>query len=189
MALTLPTPVTSLTPMRRSSAGGTGGGALRMAALNPVPVSSSPEEWRFRRCGDDVRFSFWAALPTERKSMLARQRNLISANVSALTRNRTMVCEFQHLWNPYTSTDNQSVLRAEKKFYKTLTRLVTHGAESWTLNKDTAKRLADFERKVFRIMFRGVKVNENWRKRCNRELVQLFGDLDILSFVRISRLN
>jgi hypothetical protein len=44
MSLTFPTPVTSLTPIRRSSAGGTGGGALWIAALNPVPESSSPEE-------------------------------------------------------------------------------------------------------------------------------------------------
>jgi hypothetical protein len=38
-------------------------------------------------------------------------------------------------------------------------------------------------------MFWEIKVNENWRKRYNKELMQLFGDLDILSFVRISRLN
>jgi len=46
-------------------------------------------------------------------------------------------------------------------------------------------------------MFGGIKVNENLRKRYNKELMQPFGDLDILSFVRlyllsyvrISRLN
>lgn len=37
-------------------------------------------------------------------------------------------------------------------------------------------------------MFRGIKVNENGRKRYNEELMQ-FGVLDILSFVRLSRLN
>jgi hypothetical protein len=39
-------------------------------------------------------------------------------------------------------------------------------------------------------MFGGIKVNENWRKRYNKELMQLFGDLHIRlhSFVRISRL-
>jgi len=35
----------------------------------------------------------------------------------------------------------------------------------------------------------GIKVNENWRKRYNTELMHLFGHLDILSFVRISQLN
>ena len=32
-------------------------------------------------------------------------------------------------------------------------------------------------------------MNENWRKRYNKELIELFGDLDILSFVRVSRLE
>jgi hypothetical protein len=35
----------------------------------------------------------------------------------------------------------------------------------------------------------GIKVNEIWRKGYDKELVQLFGDLDILSFVRVSQLN
>ena len=48
-----------------------------------------------------------------------------------------------------------------------------------------------FERKVLRrikIIIR-IIINENWRKRYNKELKQLFGDLDILLFVGISRLN
>jgi hypothetical protein len=57
------------------------------------------------------------------------------------------------------------------------------------LNKDIAEGPAAFERKVLRRMCGGINGNENWRKRNNKELVQLFGDLDILSFVRISWLN
>jgi hypothetical protein len=57
------------------------------------------------------------------------------------------------------------------------------------LNKDIAKGLAVFERKILRRIFGAIKVNENWRKRHNKELMQMFGDLDILSFVRISRLK
>jgi len=38
-------------------------------------------------------------------------------------------------------------------------------------------------------MFGGIKVDEDWRKRYNTELMQLCGDSDILAFVRISRLN
>lgn len=34
---------------------------------------------------------------------------------------------------------------------------------------------------------RGLWVNENWRSRYNEELLLLFGDLEILSFVRICR--
>ena len=36
---------------------------------------------------------------------------------------------------------------------------------------------------------KSLKKNENWRQWYNKELMQLFGDLDILPFVRISRLN
>ena len=43
-----------------------------------------------------------------------------------------------------------------------------------------------FERKVLRKMFGGIHLNGNWKKRYNKELIQLLGDLDILSFVRIS---
>jgi hypothetical protein len=32
-------------------------------------------------------------------------------------------------------------------------------------------------------MFGGIKVNENWTTRYNKELTQLLGDLDMLSFV------
>jgi hypothetical protein len=57
------------------------------------------------------------------------------------------------------------------------------------LNTDIAKRLATLERKVLRRVFGWIKVKVNWRKRYNKELMQLFGDLVILSFVRISLLN
>ena len=48
------------------------------------------------------------------------------------------------------------------------------------MSEDITKRLAAFEIKVLRRMFGGIKVNENWRKRYNEELLQLFGELDIV---------
>ena len=38
-------------------------------------------------------------------------------------------------------------------------------------------------------MFGGITVDKIWRQRHNQQLTQLFGDLDILSFVRIIWLN
>jgi len=35
-------------------------------------------------------------------------------------------------------------------------------------------------------MFQGIKVNENWRKLYNKEMMQPFGKLDVFSFIRIS---
>jgi len=86
---------------------------------------------------------------------------------------------------------SHEVLVAETvKICKTLTRPVaTCGGESWTLNTDIAKRLATFERKVQRRMFGGINRSENWRRRYNKELTQLCGELEMLSFARISLLN
>jgi hypothetical protein len=49
--------------------------------------------------------------------------------------------------------------------------------------------LATFGRKFLGRISGGIKVYEDWRKQYNKELMQLFGDLEILSFVRISHLN
>jgi hypothetical protein len=67
--------------------------------------------------------------------------------------------------------------------------VATYGAECWTLTECIAKRLTACDRNVIRMVFGGVKVSDSWRKWCNKELMQLFGDLDILSLVRVSRLN
>ena len=42
--------------------------------------------------------------------------------------------------------------------------MATYRAESWTLSKDTAKRLAAFERKVLRRLTGGIKVNKKLEK-------------------------
>jgi len=50
------------------------------------------------------------------------------------------------------------------------------------LNKVIAKERAAFERNALRRMLWCVKIKENWGKLYHVELVQLFGDLDVLSF-------
>jgi hypothetical protein len=66
--------------------------------------------------------------------------------------------------------------------------VATDGAASWTLNKDTVKWWAAFERKVLRRMLGGDLINGNVRKQHNKELMQMFGDLDILLLVRVSQI-
>ena len=80
----------------------------------------------------------------------------------------------------------RAVQRAEKiKIYKSLIRpVITYGAKVWTLNKETTKRLALFERKVLpRIL------GANWRRRNNSALMNLHEDVDIVSFIRLSILR
>ena len=47
------------------------------------------------------------------------------------------------------------------------------GLNEWVLLKERSKEKC----------LGGIKVSENWRKRFNKELMQLFGNIDILSFV------
>jgi hypothetical protein len=67
--------------------------------------------------------------------------------------------------------------------------VATFGAASWILNKDIAKRLTACDRKILRIMFGEINASENCRKPYDADLMQLFGGLNILSFVCTSRLN
>ena len=81
--------------------------------------------------------------------------------------------------------------RAEKiNSHKTLIRMVAiYWAESCTLNADIAKRLTAFERTVLGIIFWGIKVNANGESDIIKNYSSCFRDLDILSFVRVSRLE
>jgi hypothetical protein len=49
--------------------------------------------------------------------------------------------------------------------------------------------MAAFERKVRIRKYGGIKVNENWRKRHNKEPMQLFRVCDVRPFVRKCRLK
>jgi hypothetical protein len=54
------------------------------------------------------------------------------------------------------------------------------------LSSETGKQLAVFERKVLRKILGAIKINNCWRRH-NIELMQLYGDSDIVSFIRITR--
>ena len=74
--------------------------------------------------------------------------------------------------------------------YKNLIRsMLTYGSESRTLNLNIAKQLASFQRKILTRIFGVTKIDNIWRKRCNRELESLFGDLNLVSSIRINRLR
>jgi hypothetical protein len=80
---------------------------------------------------------------------------------------------------------SQSVYRKAKIIiYKTLIRrIITYGAEAWTMSSETGKR------QVLRKIPGAIKINNCWRRRHNNEIMQLYGDLDIVPFIRINRLR
>jgi hypothetical protein len=74
--------------------------------------------------------------------------------------------------------------------YKTLIRpIITNGAEAWTMSSEISKRLAIFEQKVLRKVLGAIQISNCWRRRHNNELMQLYGVLDLVSFIRINRLR
>lgn len=74
--------------------------------------------------------------------------------------------------------------------YKVLIRpVLSYGSETWTLSKHDEHLIACFERKILRTIFKAVCVNGEWRKRYNFELYQLYGEPDIVNFIKTGRLR
>ena len=58
--------------------------------------------------------------------------------------------------------------------------VITYATDAWTLNTETTKRLAVFERKIFRRILGAVKINDTWRRRNNSKLMNLYEDENII---------
>ena len=67
--------------------------------------------------------------------------------------------------------------------------MLTYGSETWVLSSDVINRLNVFERKVLRRITGAVKIDDNWRRQYNKELFDLFNDIDIVTFMKIRRLS
>lgn len=80
--------------------------------------------------------------------------------------------------------------KTKLNIYKTLIRpIVTYGAETWTLTKSVSARLAVFERKVLRRILGAVKQGDNWRIRYNSELYELYNEINLETYVKLTRLR
>lgn len=75
--------------------------------------------------------------------------------------------------------------------YKTLIRpIIMYGSECWALKQADGARLGTFERKILRRIFGANKVGENeYRRKRNDELYELFGDIDVMAHIRSGRLR
>jgi hypothetical protein len=74
--------------------------------------------------------------------------------------------------------------------YKTLIRpVVTYGSETWCMSVEHERQLACFERKILRKIFGPVKMDNIWRIRYNHELKALYGEPDIVQFIKIGKLR
>jgi hypothetical protein len=74
--------------------------------------------------------------------------------------------------------------------YKTLIRTVlTYGSETWTLSKNSENALSAFERKILRRIYGPVQDNSQWRFRYNKELYELHGEPDLVTCIKLKRLQ
>jgi len=80
--------------------------------------------------------------------------------------------------------------RTKLTLYKTLILpVLLYGAESWTVTQSDAAALGVFERKILRKIFGPIRVGGDYRIRWNDELYELYGDIDIVKRINVSRLR
>lgn len=76
------------------------------------------------------------------------------------------------------------------RLYKTIIRpTVTYGCEVWNLRKQDRTMLEVWERKILRRIFGGKEVNGWWIRRTNKELEELYGEQNIVGYVKTQRLR
>uniref|UniRef100_A0A146MAV6 Uncharacterized transposon-derived protein F52C9.6 n=1 Tax=Lygus hesperus TaxID=30085 RepID=A0A146MAV6_LYGHE len=77
---------------------------------------------------------------------------------------------------------------AKLVIYRTIIRpVVTYGSETWVLTAANERLLNCWERKVLRKIFGAICENGTWRIRTNAELRRLYGEPDIVAFIKRGR--
>ena len=59
----------------------------------------------------------------------------------------------------------------------------------WTTTKNDERRLSTFERKILRPTYGPICDGENWRKRCSRELEELYNESYIFKVMKSDRMR
>ncbi|KAF6215793.1 hypothetical protein GE061_000128 [Apolygus lucorum] len=80
--------------------------------------------------------------------------------------------------------------KAKLTIYRTMIRpVVAYGSETWVLTHSSERMLNCWERKILRKIFGPVCEGGRWRIRHNRELGALYGQPDLVAFIRRGRLR
>lgn len=61
------------------------------------------------------------------------------------------------------------------------------GCENWILNKSIENMLEIWEQKILRKIYGGKKENETWRRRTNKEIIELYKQPTINTKSKIQR--
>ena len=85
-----------------------------------------------------------------------------------------------------------SIVHKEMKIriYKTMIRTVLcYACETWVMNAKAETALGVFERKILRRIYGPVNDNGQWRIRYNHELMDLYKETDIVTYIKLKRLE
>ena len=143
-----------------------------------------------------------------------RGRNIVQPNI--FTNNFEEVQEFKYLGTIITN-DNKEVIEVQNritsanktyfslkeimksnavhqktklKIYKTVIRsILCYSCETWILTKKVEMMLGRFERKILRRIFGPIQENMQWRSRYNQELYKQFKSTDLVTHIKLRRLE
>lgn len=84
----------------------------------------------------------------------------------------------------------QLSLKTKIRIYQTVIRpSVTYACETWIMNKREQEKLERWERKVLRKIYGGRKEGEEWRRRTNEEVMNMYGDPSIVQVAKAQRIR
>ena len=81
---------------------------------------------------------------------------------------------------------------AKIRVYKTIIRpTITYGSETWTLNQRETTKLLVLERKILRTIYGPCReeTTGEWRRRHNDELQTIYGDENIVRYIKANRIR
>ncbi|XP_018561479.1 uncharacterized protein LOC108903698 [Anoplophora glabripennis] len=83
----------------------------------------------------------------------------------------------------------KNITRATKvQVYQTILRpTVTYACKTWTMRKKEESKLEVWERKILRKIFGGIKVQNEFRRRTNKELEELYKNPNFVQVVKMQR--
>src|ERR1700743_1048580 len=76
------------------------------------------------------------------------------------------------------------------QLYRSLVRpILAYGSEAWCMTQTDEQTLLVFERRILRTIFGGIQIENNWRRRFNHELYELYAEPDMVKYIKINRLR
>src|SRR6201990_2432916 len=76
------------------------------------------------------------------------------------------------------------------QLYRSLVRpILAYGSEAWCMTQTDEQTLLVFERRILRTIFGGIQIENNWRRRFNHELYELYAEPDIVKYIKTNRLR